>query len=189
MQRLFFRNPKALTARNVACSALWSLNHPLNVAYQRANGKTIEGVFHPANGFSLRQLIEFAEELPPEIFATYAAEAATPMADRTILPQTTETPMRKTRVSEILSPETLAAFNAIADTLPAAKRVSVWQLAPNNEVDASKAGWFILTSPDGESEMPISEGETGEWPTRAQAVAHAFAMGWTVVPLNLGQAE
>lgn len=56
-------------------AAFWSLRHPLNRAYQRDHGKTVAGVFHPANGFSIRQLIEYAEELPPEILAAYRAEA------------------------------------------------------------------------------------------------------------------
>lgn len=59
----------------LAAAAFWSLTHPLNQAYQRHHGKTIAGVFHPANGFSIRQLIEYAEELPTEILASYEAEA------------------------------------------------------------------------------------------------------------------
>lgn len=59
----------------IAASAFWSLTHPLNRAYRRAHGKYVEGVNYPAD-FSLSQLIEFAEELPPEVLAAYAVETA-----------------------------------------------------------------------------------------------------------------
>lgn len=55
---------------DVACQAFWSLRHPLNQAYCRLRGTT----------FSLRQLIAFAEEVPPEILAAYATEGGEAIA-------------------------------------------------------------------------------------------------------------
>ena len=55
-----------MTARALAVAALWSLTHPLNVAYRFAHATVIDGRVSPANGFSLPQLIAFAESLDSE---------------------------------------------------------------------------------------------------------------------------
>lgn len=47
---------------DVARNAFWSLRHPLNEAMRRHVGET----------FSLRQLIQYARDLPPEMLHDYA---------------------------------------------------------------------------------------------------------------------
>ena len=59
MQTTSFIRPE-----DVARCAFWSLRHPLNEAMRRHHGET----------FSLRQLIEYARQLPEELLHDYAEE-------------------------------------------------------------------------------------------------------------------
>ncbi|MBN8957634.1 MAG: hypothetical protein J0H17_13855 [Rhizobiales bacterium] len=55
-----------MTGRDLARHAFWS-EHPLCDLYAVANGVWIAGKFRPATKWSLRELIAFAETLPPTI--------------------------------------------------------------------------------------------------------------------------
>jgi hypothetical protein len=66
---------------DVACQAFWSLRHPLNLAYRRAHAVEVDGAIQPAWCFSLRQLISYAEELPPEVLHDYADGGAVPVEE------------------------------------------------------------------------------------------------------------
>ena len=55
-----------MTARDLACKAFWS-DHPLCRIYMLA---------HDVQSFSLRQLIRFAETLPPQIIESLSEEHA-----------------------------------------------------------------------------------------------------------------
>ncbi len=61
---------------------------------------------------------------------------------------------------------------------PDKKEVSLWQLAPDRESYGDKAGWWILTTPDGREEE-----EGGPWATEKEAREFARQKGWKVVPL------
>lgn len=63
-------------------------------------------------------------------------------------------------------------------------QVAVWQLADDEDAYGAEAGWFILTSPDGETEM-----DGGPWPTAEQAVDRAAEMGWAIVPATFVSAD
>lgn len=54
--------------------------------------------------------------------------------------------------------------------------VSVYQLAEDPTTYGQTAGWFLLTSPDYETE------HAGPFPTVQDAEAHATANGWRLVP-------
>lgn len=56
--------------------------------------------------------------------------------------------------------------------------VSIWQLAPDEISYGEKAGWFILVTPDGDTEM------AGTWPTAEEARNHAIKRGWSIVPMK-----
>ncbi|KFL31725.1 hypothetical protein JP75_06530 [Devosia riboflavina] len=60
------------------------------------------------------------------------------------------------------------------------EEVSIWQLAEDKDY-GEQAGWFILTSPDGEIEQ-----DGGPWQTEAEAEQYAIRKGWRVVPLDAG---
>lgn len=62
-------------------------------------------------------------------------------------------------------------------------QVAVWALADDPDAYGEQAGWFMLTSPDGETEM-----EGGPWPTDEAAIDYAAEMGWEVVPSTIHHA-
>lgn len=55
-----------MSPRDLAYRAFWS-THPLCDLFVIANGQWIGRQFVPASSFSLRQLIEFTEQLPPHV--------------------------------------------------------------------------------------------------------------------------
>lgn len=57
-----------MTARDLACRALWT-EHPLCSLFAIASGTWRDGAFEPARSWSLRQLIAFAEQLPPQVIS------------------------------------------------------------------------------------------------------------------------
>lgn len=69
--------------------------------------------------------------------------------------------------------ERVATHKMLEIPAPATVQVIVWQLADDESAYGDKAGWFILTSPDGEDEQP-----GGPWATEAEAEAHAREQGW-----------
>jgi hypothetical protein len=62
-------------ARALALRALWS-THPLCYLYAIAHGTWRGDEFHCAKQWSLRELIAFAEALPPDVINRLAAENA-----------------------------------------------------------------------------------------------------------------
>ncbi len=65
-----------MTARDLAHRAFWT-NHPLCQLYALAHGHWRSGEYIPAWQWSIRQLITFAEKLPPEIIDSLADEGVT----------------------------------------------------------------------------------------------------------------
>lgn len=64
-----------MTARDLARRAFWS-DHPLTALYSIAHGRWDGARFVPAESWSLRQLIAFAEPLPAPIVSRMAGEGA-----------------------------------------------------------------------------------------------------------------
>lgn len=56
-----------MTAADLARHALWSDHHPLGHLYAIAHGQWIGGAFVPAGAWSLRELRQFAEQLPVQV--------------------------------------------------------------------------------------------------------------------------
>lgn len=51
---------------------------------------------------------------------------------------------------------------------------ALWQLAPDRDAYGDRAGWWILTTPDGETEL------AGPWPTAEGAIDYAKQAGWVL---------
>jgi hypothetical protein len=56
-----------MTARELARRAFWSEHHPLSQMMGIAQGRWVNGEWRPAEQWSLRELIKFAESLPATI--------------------------------------------------------------------------------------------------------------------------
>ena len=70
--------------RELALKAFWS-NHPLCDLYATANGYWLDGQYHRARSWSLRQLINFAEALPANIIATLAGTSEASHQDDAVM--------------------------------------------------------------------------------------------------------
>ena len=62
-----------MTAADLARRALWS-DHPLTHLYALAHGQWIGGEFVPCGRWSLRELREFAEQLPAPVIRNLSGE-------------------------------------------------------------------------------------------------------------------
>lgn len=74
-----------------------------------------------------------------------------------------------------------AADHAAQARRPAAKTratASLWQLAEDRDTYGDRAGWYVLTTPDGNEEL------AGPWEHVESAHAFATAAGWTLIPLD-----
>ncbi len=62
-----------MSPRDLAHRALWT-EHPLTKLYAIANGRWIGDRFEPAQSWSIKQLIAFAEQLPADIIERIGGE-------------------------------------------------------------------------------------------------------------------
>jgi hypothetical protein len=63
-----------MTAKELALKALWT-EHPLTQLFAIANGRWIGGRFEPAQSWSIKQLVAFAERLPGDIIERLGARS------------------------------------------------------------------------------------------------------------------
>lgn len=63
-----------MSPRQLAHRAMWT-DHPLSQLYALCNGEWRDGYFAPATSWSIKQLVDFAETLPPTIIERLGARA------------------------------------------------------------------------------------------------------------------